>query len=55
MSILGILSCVAGMYPSAPAYMAPPPPYPGPPQNWAAPPAGLSPCLSLYVCIAASV
>ncbi|XP_031683464.1 WW domain-binding protein 2-like [Oncorhynchus kisutch] len=30
----------AGMYPSAPAYMAPPPPYPGPPQNWAALPAG---------------
>lgn len=30
----------AGVYPSAPAYMAPPPPYPGLPQNWAAPPAG---------------
>jgi len=28
----------AGAYPSAPAYMAPPPPYPGPPQNWAPPP-----------------
>ncbi|XP_067088783.1 postacrosomal sheath WW domain-binding protein [Osmerus mordax] len=31
-------TAAAGMYPSAPAYMAPPPPYPGPPQNWAAPP-----------------
>ncbi|XP_030649571.1 postacrosomal sheath WW domain-binding protein [Chanos chanos] len=29
-----------GMYPSAPAYMAPPPPYPGPPQNWTPPPPG---------------
>ncbi|CAL8265545.1 postacrosomal sheath WW domain-binding protein [Gadus morhua] len=27
----------AGVYPSAPAYMAPPPAYPGPPQNWSAP------------------
>ncbi|TRY82146.1 hypothetical protein DNTS_009461 [Danionella cerebrum] len=24
----------AGVYPSAPMYMAPPPPYPGPPQDW---------------------
>lgn len=28
----------AGVYPSAPMYMAPPPPYPGPPQNWCPPP-----------------
>ncbi|KAM6956963.1 postacrosomal sheath WW domain-binding protein [Aplochiton taeniatus] len=31
-------TAAAGMYPSAPAYMAPPPPYPGPPQAWTAPP-----------------
>ncbi|KTG03596.1 hypothetical protein cypCar_00039553 [Cyprinus carpio] len=29
----------AGVYPSAPMYMAPPPPYPGPPQDWCPPPA----------------
>uniref|UniRef100_A0A672N9L2 WBP2 N-terminal like n=1 Tax=Sinocyclocheilus grahami TaxID=75366 RepID=A0A672N9L2_SINGR len=28
-----------GVYPSAPMYMAPPPPYPGPPQDWCPPPA----------------
>ncbi|KAG7262389.1 hypothetical protein CRUP_018313 [Coryphaenoides rupestris] len=28
----------AGAYPSAPAYMPPPPAYPGPPQVWSAPP-----------------
>ncbi|XP_035380732.1 postacrosomal sheath WW domain-binding protein isoform X2 [Electrophorus electricus] len=27
-----------GIYPTAPPYMAPPPPYPGSPQNWNSPP-----------------
>ncbi|XP_035380731.1 postacrosomal sheath WW domain-binding protein isoform X1 [Electrophorus electricus] len=29
---------VPGIYPTAPPYMAPPPPYPGSPQNWNSPP-----------------
>ncbi len=34
-----VFVCVCvGVYPSAPMYMAPPPPYPGPPQNWCPPP-----------------